>query len=296
MELVKLLQTAIDYMEEHLLEDINYENVAKQVYMSSYNFHRTFTLMAGMSANEYIRNRRLSMAAQELLTTDHKVIDVAYTYGYDTPESFAKAFARFHGVTPRQAKEKGTQLHIFNRLVIKITLEGGKIMDYRVEDVGTRRFIVLARQFSNDTQIDEANHTIPEFWKECNNKKMVNAIRELRPDGKKDLYGLCGTTKENEDTFTYAIGVVDDEDTKKISEEELTANGFQIWTISTATYVVFNCYGDNGECITNMWSYFFKEFLPQSKYEYTDEVDYEIYFEKGEPGLFCELWIPVKLK
>lgn len=120
MDWVKLLQRAIDYMESHLLEKINYEDAAKEVNMSSYNFHRIFSLMAGMTANEYIRNRRLSLAGQELQMTDSKIIDIAYKYGYETPESFAKAFSRFHGVSPRSARKKGTQLCLFNPLVIKI--------------------------------------------------------------------------------------------------------------------------------------------------------------------------------
>ena len=95
MKSIQLLQQAINYMEKYLLEDINYEDVAKNVYMSSYDFHRTFSIMAGMTANEYIRSRRLSLAGQELQSTDISVIDAAYKYGYDTPESFSKAFSAF---------------------------------------------------------------------------------------------------------------------------------------------------------------------------------------------------------
>lgn len=103
---IQLMQQAICYMEEHICENISYAEVAKSVHMSSYNFHRTFSFITGMTANEYIRNRRLTLAATELQTTDIAVIDVAYKYGYESPESFSKAFSRFHGVTPRQAKQK----------------------------------------------------------------------------------------------------------------------------------------------------------------------------------------------
>ncbi|MDE7257631.1 MAG: AraC family transcriptional regulator, partial [Lachnospiraceae bacterium] len=130
---IQLIQQAICYMEEHICESINYAEVAKSVHMSSYNFHRTFSFIVGMTANEYIRKRRLTLAAQELQTTDISVIDAAYKYGYESPESFSKAFSRFHGSTPKQAKQKGTKLHLFNPLVIKIILEGGSIMDYRIE-------------------------------------------------------------------------------------------------------------------------------------------------------------------
>ena len=103
MEWITQLQKALDYMEEHLLEPITYADAARQVYMSPYSFHRTFSLMAGMSVAEYIRCRRLSLAAQELHNTGITVLDAALKYGYESPESFAKAFSRFHGVPVRRA-------------------------------------------------------------------------------------------------------------------------------------------------------------------------------------------------
>ena len=132
MEWIRQLQRALEYIETHLTEEISYEDVAAHIYMSSYNFHRTFSLMAGMTATEYIRNRRLSLAAHELQTGEISVLEAALKYGYDTPESFSKAFSRFHGVTPRQAKMPGTPLRMFNPLTIKVTLDGGTIMDYRM--------------------------------------------------------------------------------------------------------------------------------------------------------------------
>lgn len=294
MSFGKSLQSAIDYMESHILEKINYENVAKEVHMSCYNFHRIFSLMAGMTANEYIRNRKLSLAGQELQLTYSKIIDVAFKYGYETPESFAKAFSRFHGVSPKLAKRKGTQLCLFNPLAIKIILEGGNTMNYRIEETGKQRFIAKVRAFSNEIMNEAGNHDIPDFWGECHKEDLVEEIRNMRPVGKKDLYGLCSPTKKNETTFDYGIGVLIDEDTHIDNEEAMIKKGYRIWEVDSATYVVFKCYGNNGDCISEMWSRFFKEFLPQSDYEQTEDTDYEIYPDEGEPGLFCELWIPIK--
>ncbi|MDE6952558.1 MAG: AraC family transcriptional regulator [Erysipelotrichales bacterium] len=132
MDGIQSIQKAVEYMEEHLLEKISYEDVAKQLYMSNYHFHRLFSMITGITANEYMRNRKLSMAGQELVMSNKKVIDIAYKYGYESPESFAKAFTRFHGVTPSMARYPGTKLQSFNRLVIKITVEGGIFMDYKI--------------------------------------------------------------------------------------------------------------------------------------------------------------------
>ena len=291
---IQLIQQAICYMEEHIYEEISYAEVAKSVHMSSYNFHRTFSFIVGMTANEYIRKRRLTLAARELQTTGLSVMDAAYKYGYESPESFSKAFTRFHGATPKQAKRKGTKLHLFNPLVIKITLEGGSVMDYRIEHRESQRFIALVRAFPNEISNDENNHSIPDFWTECHEKNLVEAIRSLRAEGKRDLYGLCSPVRDSETHFNYGIGIVIDEDTDVTDLEQFTKSGYTLWETEPADYAVFKCFGSDGDCLGEMWSKFFKEFVPQTGYMQTDGTDYEIYFEKGESGLFCELWIPVK--
>ena len=294
MEWITAMQRAITYMEEHLMEEINYEDVAKHVYTSSYEFHRAFSFLTGMTANAYIRNRRLSLAGREIVETDTKIIDIALKYGYETPESFTKAFTRFHGIAPKFAREESAKLVLFNPLVIKITVEGGKSMDYRIVQTKEQKFIALVRSFRNETINDETNHDIPDFWDECHDKNLVEPIRNLRPEGKRDLYGLCSSTKKGEDTFEYGIGVLIDEDTMSFNVDEMKKAGYCIWDVKPGTYVVFDCIGENGDCISDTWSRFYKEFLPQLGYAAEDATDYEIYFEKGRKELFCELWIPVR--
>lgn len=291
---VQYIQQAICYMEEHICENINYAEVAKSIHMSSYNFHRVFSFITGMTANEYIRKRRLTLAANELQTTDITVIDIAYKYGYESPESFSKAFSRFHGVTPRQAKHKGTKLHLFNPLVIKIILEGGNVMDYRIEHKESQRFITLVRAFPNEIINDDNDQSISGFWTECSEKKLILPMKLLRAEGKMDLYGLCSPVKYGETHFNYGIGIIIDKDTDTSKLDYFTNNGYSVWETEPADYAVFKCFGADGGCIGETWGKFFKEFIPQTGYTQTDGTDYEIYFEKGESGLFCELWIPVE--
>lgn len=128
------MQKAIDYIEEHLTEPIDYEVVAAQSFSSSYHFQRVFSILCGFTIGEYIRNRRLSLAGQELASSDAKVIDVALKYGYESPDGFTKAFQKFHGILPSEARAKGSNLKSFSRLVLKISLEGGSVMNYRIEE------------------------------------------------------------------------------------------------------------------------------------------------------------------
>ncbi len=294
MEWIAAIQKAITYMEAHLLDEINYEDVARQMYTSGYEFHRAFSFLTGMTANAYIRSRRLSLAGRELVETDARITDIALKYGYETPESFTKAFTRFHGIAPKLAREESARLKLFNPLVIKLTVEGGKSMDYRILQTKEQKFLAVVGSFRNEIINDEENHEIPDFWDECQKKNLIGPLCDLRPEGKRDLYGLCTPTKEGSDTFDYGIGVLIDEDTSAFDSEEMKKAGYSIWNVKPGTYAVFDCIGEDADCISETWSGFYKEFLPQMGYEAEEETDYEVYYEKGRSGLFCELWIPIK--
>ena len=134
MDWITGMQKAIDYIEENLTEEIDYEKVAAESFSSSYHFQRVFSILCGYTLGEYIRLRRLSLAGAELANGKDKVIDIALKYGYDSPDSFAKAFQKFHGITPSQARADGSMLKSFSRLSIKISLEGGSTMNYRIEE------------------------------------------------------------------------------------------------------------------------------------------------------------------
>ena len=125
------MQKAIDYIEDNLTESIDYEKIAAQTFSSSYHFQRVFSILCGFTLGEYIRNRRLSLAGTELAASDAKIMDIALKYGYESPDSFAKALQKFHGVLPSQAEDGGT-LRSFSRLVLKLSLEGGST--YELQD------------------------------------------------------------------------------------------------------------------------------------------------------------------
>lgn len=167
-------------------------------------------------------------------------------------------------------------------------------MDYRMEHKEPQQFLAMVRAFPNEIINDENDHSIPDFWGECYDKDLVEPMKQLRKEGKRDVYGLCSPTKENETHFEYGIGVIIDGDTDAAGVKKLLEKGYTLWETEAADYAVFQCYGTDGDCIGETWSKFYKEFLPQTGYVQTDDTDFEIYFENGEKGLFCELWVPVR--
>lgn len=142
MEWMEAISKAIQYIEEHITEDLSLEMIAEQVNISSFYFQKGFAMLCGLTISEYIRNRRLALAANDLVTGKEKIIDIALKYGYDSPDSFTRAFTRFHGVTPTIARKEQVLLKAFAPLKIKLSLEGGYLMDYKI--VKKEAFKVIA--------------------------------------------------------------------------------------------------------------------------------------------------------
>ena len=145
MEWVRAINNAIEYMEEHLTEELTLGDVAESVYISAFHFQRAFSMMTGISPTEYLRNRRLSQAGEELAKGDARVLDVALKYGYDSPESFTKAFTRFHGVSPMQVR-KGSALKFMNRYTVQIKIDGGSVMEYKIEKLEAMDLLMHAKE------------------------------------------------------------------------------------------------------------------------------------------------------
>ena len=165
MHWIKDTQKAVNFIEEHLLEHISVDDVSKYIYSSTDYFQRIFNIVTGISLSEYMKNRKLSLAGVELKNTQAKIIDLSAKYGYDSPESFTRAFTRFHGVTPTSARSEN--LKYFHPLSIKIYIKGGFGMNRKIipniPEVGyygnevDYAFNLLAAAFSGEeTKIDRA--------------------------------------------------------------------------------------------------------------------------------------------
>ena len=279
MEWIQSLNKAIDYIEDNLLQEITCDDVANHIYISTFHFQRTFNILTGFTVGEYIRNRRLSLAGQELTKENTKVINIALKYGYETPESFSKAFNRFHRVTPNQAKKRGANLKSFNRLVIKIKLEGGNTMNYKIVKKETFKVVVKTKMFTDEN----STMGIPEFWSEY----FSNGLHEKVCGS----IGICAQEKQGCKEFKYGIGCIN-EYVKDIPEE------FEVLEIPAYTWAIFKCIGPMPNAIQDMWKRIYSEWLPQAQYELISDYDIEFYTEGNlqSKDYISEIWIPVKEK
>ena len=177
MDWITGIQRALDYTEAHLTEEIDYEEVAKQACSSSFHFQRMFGMLLGLTLGDYIRMRRLTLAACDLQQTGGKVIDIAMKYGYDTPESFSRAFARFHHISPTEARHGGS-VKSFSRLSVKLILTGGNTMDYRIEKRDAFKVVCKKKQVTQP-QGDTATADISAFWDACSRDGTLEAICKI---------------------------------------------------------------------------------------------------------------------
>lgn len=289
MDWVSGIQRALDYVEAHLTEKIDFAAVARESYASSFHFQRMFAMLCGFTLGDYLRMRRLSVAAEELRRTGAKVIDVALKYGYDTPESFSRAFSRFHGISPSEAR-RGGNVKSFSRLSVKLIVSGGNTMDYRIEKLDGFR-LACKRKFVAKPQGETATEDISAFWRECTDQGLAERIcRYGRFDRLGGLLGVCFSGEMADAGFPYGIGV---EYNGAPLEDE-----FDLIDIPPHTYAVFQCCGEMPEAFKRVYHQICTEFFPQSGYEYGNGVELEVYpsADVGNPNYRCEIWIAVKEK
>ncbi len=276
MDWIKTINHAIAYMEEHLMEKITLEDIAENVNLSAFHFHRAFSMLTGMSAGEYLRKRRLSQAGAELVRGNDRVINIALKYGYETPESFTKAFTRFHGVSPMQAR-KGSPVQFMSRYVVRISIEGGQIMEYKIEKWEAMELLVHAKSFHVETSEKE----IPLFWDEYFENEEYRKIPAY--------LGVCEQKKTDGKEFRYGIGC-------KASDVGGIPEGFEILHIPEYDWVVFKCVGPSPQAIQGMWERIYKEWLPTAEYEMIPDYDIENYLP-GDPSArdyVSEICIPIR--
>lgn len=303
MDWIVGMQKAIDYIENHLTEKIDYDKVAAQSFSSSYHFQRVFSILCGFTIGEYIRNRRLSLAGSELATTDAKVIDIALKYGYESPDSFAKAFKQFHGVLPSQVKNNGSILKSFAPLVLKISLEGGSAMKYRIEE---KPEMILTGYKAHFTGVPYGE----------NREKQEGALfvttraKQWLLRGAKGASGDTGTdmcliTNIDDDGYDfYYVAELEKYERENMYNKEVTgfeymeAFDFENITVPKQTYAIFTTenqpypvadYMDIRKRIVSEW-------LPANDFEIANAPEISVYhwFPKDrKEKRFIEIWLPI---
>ena len=286
MEWLNRMKEALDHIERNLDRRLEMEEIAKTAYSSPFHFQRMFLMLTGMTVAEYIRKRRLTLAAQELATSSSRVLDVALKYGYDSPESFSKAFRKIHGISPSEARHPGVRLKAFPRITFHLSLKGDKGMDYRI--VKKEAFTVIGKSIQVTCRDGENPLQIPKFWEKSHRDGTIAKLASIGTG--ENLLGIILDMKPDKGDYAYMIGTETDQ---TVPEENFTLR-----TIPASTWAIFTCVGTVPGAIQTMFRRIFQEWFPATGYEHSGAPELEVY----PPGdtmaedYQCEVWIPIMKK
>lgn len=284
MDWTEAITRAIAYMEDHLTEELTVQQIADEVHFSPFYFQKGFVILCGYTPSEYLRNRRLTEAARELTNGGGKVIDLALKYGYESPDSFTKAFVRFHGCTPAEARSGSKKPRIFAPLRIHIQLKGGFRMDYKIMDKPAIKLIGCSKMIP----FNEGMTQCTAFWDE----HMASGRSKIVMGE----YAVCFDENMDGKCFKYMIA--------DAYAPEKDQPGFEAVTLPAHTWAVFPCLGPMPQVLQDTTRRIFSEWLPENKeYEITAGISVEYYtdpmdYPKGpkDEKYYCEVWVPVKRK
>ncbi|NMS89343.1 AraC family transcriptional regulator [Clostridioides difficile] len=281
MEWIERLNKAINYIEENIAKEIEYEQVAKIACCSTYHFQRMFAYMADVPLSEYIRRRRMSLAAVELQNDDKKIIDVALKYGYSSPTAFNRAFKSIHGVAPSVIK-KGeiTTLKAFPPISFKISIKGAEEMNYRIEKKEAFRIVGVSQPLH--TELEKNFEIVPQMWQKV---ALDGTLQKLIPMMDSQPQGVLGISICNDlEEWKYFISV---SSTKSIDDT------LDEYTIPAFTWAIFSGEGQCPKAIQELEKRIVTEWLPTSGYEYDNGPDIELYLNPDPQNAKFEVWIPV---
>lgn len=285
MESIVGIKNALDYIEANITEKLDYEQIARQAMLSSYHFQRVFGILCGYTLGEYIRSRRLTLAGEELSSQKIRVIDAALKYGYDSPDSFAKAFHKFHGITPSAAREPGAILHALPPLSIRISLEGGKIMKYRIEEKPQMILTGYKRRFEG-VPGERAGQEEALFLR---TKDEQNRLFALSGD-METQYTLIDRVDDG--GYDFAIGAL----------VEAGADGFETFVIPAQTYAVFETERTRypTELHLPLRKQIVSQWLPFSGYALAEGPEINVIHWYRDAGnkeqRYIEIWLPIVRK
>ncbi len=287
MDSLKRMNEALSYIEENLTNDIDLKEVARIALCSEYHFQRMFSFLAGVTLSEYIRRRRLTLAAFELNKSNIRVIDVAVKYGYSSADSFTRAFQGLHGITPSEARNNGQSLKAYPRMTFQLSIKGGNEMNYRIEE--KEAFSIVGIKKRVPIIFNGVNPEISAMWKSLDGE-IISKLKEL--SNVEPIGLLSASTNFSEDRMEekgeldHYIGVA----TKNECPSDLAE-----LRVVASTWAVFEAVGPFPETLQNVWGRIYSEWFPSSNYEIAEgpEILWNENKDVTSPQFKSEIWIPV---
>lgn len=287
MDWIGRLNSAMDYIDENLQGEISYEALARLACCSAYNFQRMFSYIAGMPLAEYIRSRRLTLAAFDLLRADERILDIALKYGYESQDAFSRAFRNFHGALPSAVKSGPASLKSCPKLSFRIQIEGAESMKYQLEQWPA--FTVAG--IAHPMKTDEAFSLVPGIWERAWQDGTIETFMSFFPDYRPaGFLGLAaGGQWGGAEQMNYILGVTNFVEGAGVSRVP-PPEGFTEFSYPAATWVVINADGPLPQAVQEVYHKFYSQWLPSSGFKLADLPVIECYLQEEHQ----EVWVAVE--
>lgn len=283
MEWNEKLQQIVDYIENHLQrkeEPINVEEISLIAGCSFSFFQKVFSYMNGISFAEYIRYRKLTLAGYDLKSTDIKVVDLSYKYGYESPTSFTKAFQQFHGVSPKQARENDVELQVYP----KMNLIDKQKYTWRLES--KKSFRLIGKSIKVPCTDNVHHKEILKFWSDIQKDGTFFQLVSMDEGNPKGMFGMFGKYDKYFNEIEYSIMV--------ISSQKLL-QGFVEYIIPEVTWAIFDCRGAMPKAIQSGWKFLNEEWIIKYPFKHAKCPEFEWYSNGNiyDQNYLSQIWIPI---
>ena len=287
MDSLKQLNLALADIEENLSGEIDIQKAAQLACCSEYHFRRMFSFLSGMTLSEYIRHRRLAQAALEFCNADVKIIDIALKYGYDSPDSFTRAFQGFHGITPKEARKNGSSLKAVLPMTFQLTIRGGSEMDYRIVEKETfyivglkKRITLLYRGVNPEIEAMYSSLSEEDF-------EELAQLSNMEPRGLLDASVNFTEGRVEGSSLNHFVGV---------ATTRMSVGRWDVLPVPASTWAVFTTVGTFPEALQTTCAKIGAEWFPVSGYELNEGPELFCHDENEDfdSSIFrSEIWIPV---
>ncbi|MCC2847271.1 AraC family transcriptional regulator [[Clostridium] innocuum] len=284
---MKQLNEVMDYIDINLQSEISYDRISEIACCSIYNFQRMFSYIAQTSLSEYIRNRRLTLAAFDIIKGNERIIDVALKYGYDSQDAFSRAFRNFHGVLPSTVRNEPVMLKSCPKLSFQITMKGAEKMKYQIEQWPAFQVAGISHRIKTNRAFELVPQIWEKAWKKGTMKKFMQFFPDYRPSG---FLGIAtGGGWGSTDEMDYILAVTNHVDIPDCYHAPVP-EGMTVFSYPAATWVIINADGEIPKAVQDVYQKFYSEWLPRSGYKLSDLPVFECYLQEDHQ----EVWIAVE--
>ncbi|MHB1151187.1 MAG: AraC family transcriptional regulator [Eubacteriales bacterium] len=291
MDMIKLLNQAMNYIETNLEGEIDFNKVARLACCSENHFRRMFSYLAGMSVGDYIRKRRLTAAAVLLQNEHEKIIDIALRFGYESPDAFSKAFQAMHGITPSQVKKNKVTLKYFQPMTFGLTIKGGISLNYRI--VEKSAFNIIGKSGKIPLVYNGPNTGIADVWGKHKREDLLTLVgySDMEPKGILNVYANFEDKTTEGTELDFYVGIASD---KPMPERWISR--FEVLKVEASEWVVFTSVGTYPDTVKEIWSKIYPEWFPSSGYEHSGgpEMMWFESYDFSKPDFKAEIWFPIK--